>query len=123
MKGRTFITGSLSGAAALALFGWAPVDGVVEANGSVTPSLDPARISAVLVPTRPGARTLAAPQGGSNVKQTSREPDGNSSLPVPLVAPGVDGLGASDIYFNKKWIGVDLASHHGRDSTSTRGGS
>ena len=129
MKGNTFIAGALSGTVALALFGWAPTEGVAEANGRLTPSFEPARISAVLAPsTRTGAGAIAAPQGWSNGKQTSavKEPDetlGHSSSPVPFVAPGLDGLGASDVYFNKKWIGVDLASHLGRDSTSTRGGS
>src|SRR5215472_4800920 len=107
MKGTAFIIGGLSGAAALALFGWAPAHGVAEANGCVTPSLEPARISGVLAPTRVGARTLAAPQGWSKQTSAVTEPDetlGHSSSPVPFVAPGVEGLRASDVYFNKKWI-------------------
>ena|SRR5215472_8729695 len=132
MKGRTLIAAALSGTAALALFGWAPTEGVAEANGCLTRSLEPARISAALAPsTRIRAiaaplRAIAAPQGWSKQTSAVKEPDetvGNSSSPVPFVAPGLDGLGASDVYFNKKWIGVDLASHHGRDSASTRGGS
>ena len=128
MKGRTFMVGALSGSAVLVLFGWAPADGVAEANGCGVPSLGPARISAVVASsTRPEARVIAAPQGLSTVTQTSavKESDemlGNSSSPAPFLAPGLDGLGASDVYFNKKWIGVDLASHQDRDSTSTRGG-
>jgi hypothetical protein len=125
MKGRTLIAAALSGTAALALFGWAPTEGVAEANGCLTRSLEPARISAALAPST-RIRAIAAPQGWSKQTSAVKEPDetvGNSSSPVPFVAPGLDGLGASDVYFNKKWIGVDLASHHGRDSASTRGGS
>ena len=123
MKGRAFIAGALSGSAVLVLCGWAP-GGLAEANGCVTASLDPAPISAVVTPSaRPSGRVMAAPSG----MQTSavKEPDErlDSSSPVPFVAPGVDGLGASDVYFNKQWIGVDLASHRGRDATFTRGGS
>ena len=129
MKGRAFVAGALSGTAVLLVFRLSPADGVAEANEYVTPCSDSPRVSTVAEPsTRPAPPAIVAPQKMSIMKQTSIVKEryqalGRSSTPGPFVAPGLGGFGASDVYFNKKWIGIDIASHHSRESTSTTGGS